>query len=121
MDKPVIILGAQRLSKMALEILLKNGIIVYGFLDDDQATWKQTIHHVPVLGSTSEKRYWDLIGEKCEVFIAIENQGHRQRLATMLYEQNKVIPINAKQPTKNTTTTATQNQEKKQKTGVTLG
>jgi len=121
MDKPVIILGAQRLSKMALEILQKNGIIVYGFLDDDQATWKQTIHHVPVLGSTSEKRYWDLIGEKCEVFIAIENQGHRQRLATMLYEQNKVIPINAVHPSVITATSATLGHGNLLDAGVTLG
>ena len=98
MKKPVIILGANRLGKVTLGILQENDSVVYGFLDDDQALWKQTIDHVPVLGGTETAYYWDLIGEKCDAFIAIEQQARRQHLVAMLQEQKQVIPINAIHP-----------------------
>lgn len=98
MKKPVIILGAHELGKVALDILQKNGLVVYGFLDDDQALQGQAINHVPVLGSTTEEQYLDLIGEQCDVFIAIAQQAKRQHLATMLREQRQVVPINAIHP-----------------------
>jgi sugar O-acyltransferase (sialic acid O-acetyltransferase NeuD family) len=98
MKKPVIILGAYELGKVALDILQKNGLVVYGFLDDDQALQGQAINHVPVLGSTTEEQYLDLIGDQCDVFIAIAQQAKRQHLATMLREQRQVVPINAIHP-----------------------
>jgi FlaA1/EpsC-like NDP-sugar epimerase len=98
MRKPVIILGAHSLGEVALDILQKNGIIVYGFLDDDQAPQGKAISHVPILGNTTEERYLDLIGEECDVFIAIAQQARHQHLATMLREQRKVVPINAIHP-----------------------
>lgn len=98
MGKPVIILGACGLGKVSLDILQKNDIIVYGFLDDDPALQGQAINDVPVLGNTTEERYLDLIGEQCDVFIATEHQAQRQRMVDMLYEQSKVVPINAIHP-----------------------
>ena len=35
MERPVIILGAHGLGRVALDILQQNGSVVYGFLDDD--------------------------------------------------------------------------------------
>ncbi len=98
MEKPVIILGACGLGRVGLDIFQKNDVIVYGFLDDDQALQGQAINDVPVLGNTTEERYLDLIGERCNVFIAIEQQVQRQRLVAMLHEQNQVVPINAIHP-----------------------
>jgi len=98
MGKPVIILGACGLARVVLDILQKNDVIVYGFLDDDQALQGQVINDVPVLGNTTEEQYLDLIGEQCDVFIAVEQQAQQQRLATMLHEQKQVVPINAIQP-----------------------
>jgi sugar O-acyltransferase (sialic acid O-acetyltransferase NeuD family) len=121
MGKPVIIVGAKHLSKVVLDILQKNDMIVYGFLDDDQALWQQTIHHVPVLGSTTEERYWNLIGKKCEFFAAIEHQEHRQRLIAMLYKQNKAVPINAIHPSVIIATAATLGHGNLLNAGVTLG
>ncbi len=98
MGKPVIILGAQGLGKVALDILQKTGLIVYGFLDDDHALQGQAINHVPILGNTTEEQYLDLIGKRCDVFIAVEQQARRQHLATMLHKQKQVVPINAIHP-----------------------
>lgn len=98
MEKPVIILGARGLGSVALNILQQNGIAVYGFLDSDPALHGQTVHHVPVLGATTEEQYFNLIGETCEVFVSVEHQIQRQRLVHMLYERKKIIPINAIHP-----------------------
>lgn len=95
MEKPVIILGAHGLGKVALEILQQNGIVVYGFLDDDQALQGKEINHVPVLGNTTEERYLDLIGEKCTPFVAVEQQGKSQQIMAMLKEQNQAVTVNA--------------------------
>ena len=98
MEKPVIILGVQGLGSIALDIFQKNNIVVYGFLDDDQELWGKTINHVPVLGSITAEEYFDLVGEQCAVFVATEQQTKQQHLLAMLYEQKKVVPINAIHP-----------------------
>ena len=95
MENPIMILGAQELGRVALEIFQQNGCTVYGFLDEDETLWGTTIHHVPVLGSTSTARYLALIGEKCDVFVATTQRVQQQRLAKMLQVQKKVVPINA--------------------------
>jgi|688.fasta_scaffold274260_1 sugar O-acyltransferase (sialic acid O-acetyltransferase NeuD family) len=98
MGKPIIILGAHELGKIALDILQQNGLIVYGFLDDDHTLQGKAVNHVPILGNTTEEQYLDLIGKQCDVFIAMEQQAKRQHLATILREQRKVVPINAIHP-----------------------
>ena len=95
MKKPVIILGACALGRIVLDILQKNDVVVYGFLDDDEALQEQAVNDVPILGNTTEERYLDLIGEQCDVFVAMEHQGQRQRLVDLLYAQHQVVPINA--------------------------
>jgi sugar O-acyltransferase (sialic acid O-acetyltransferase NeuD family) len=98
MGRPVIILGACGLGRVVLDIFQKNDIVVYGFLDDDQALQGQAVNDIPVLGNTTEERYLDLIGERCDVFIATEHQAQRERMVDMLHEQNQVVPINAIHP-----------------------
>ena len=107
MDKPVIILGAYGLGKIALDILQRNNMVVYGFLDDDQELWGKAINHVPVLGSTTADGCLDLIGENCDACVAIEQQARQQRLVTMLHEQKQVVPVNAIHPSAIIATSAT--------------
>ncbi len=88
------ILGANSLGRTALAILQQHGRVVYGFLDEDPALHGQEIDHVPVLGSTTEERYLDLIGEDCEFFVPAAHQGKQQQLLSQLKEQKQVTPIN---------------------------
>lgn len=98
MANPVIILGARRLGRVVLDILQRSSIVVYGFLDDDPNLWSQTVDHVPVLGDIAERSYWDLIGNECTVFVAVEDQRYRQRLIAVLHEQHRGLPVNAMHP-----------------------
>ncbi|MDH3711849.1 MAG: acetyltransferase [Cyclobacteriaceae bacterium] len=95
MDKPVIILGAGGLGKLALEIFQSNGNLVYGFLDDDEGLIGQEIAEVPVLGKLEEQGFLKLIGNKCESFVAVDDRQLQQGLVNMLNETRKVMPVNA--------------------------
>ena len=121
MEKPVIILGVQGLGSIALDIFQKNNIVVYGFLDDDQELWGKTINHVPVLGSITAEEYFDLVGEQCAVFVATEQQTKQQHLLAMLYEQKKVVPINAIHPSSIIATSASFGYGNLMNVGVSLG
>lgn len=98
MKKPVIIFGAQALGGVALDILQQNNVVVYGFLDDDEALQGQEVHHVPVLGSTIDESYLELLGKDCEAFIAIPHRKKQETLLAMLKEQKQLVPINAMHP-----------------------
>ena len=121
MAKPVIILGTQSLGRMALDIFKANNIVVYGFLDDDRKLWGQEINDAPVLGSTTEERYLDLIGKDCEAFVAITQPTRRQQLVAMLHEQKRVRPINAIHPSAMIATSATLGHGNLVNAGVILG
>lgn len=95
MDKPVIILGAAGVGRMALEIFNSHGIVVYGFLDDDKTLIGTEVLNIPVLGSTSDDGFLKLIGHKCEAFVASDNNAVRKSLVKMLNERMKVMPVNA--------------------------
>lgn len=95
MDKPVIILGAGGIGRMALEIFTSLGIIVYGFLDDDKSLTGKEIQNVQVLGTTSDDGFLKLIGHKCDAFVATDNNALRKSMVKMLNEKRKVMPANA--------------------------
>lgn len=95
MEKPVIIFGSTGLAKAALEIFNSNGIVVYGFLDDDKKTHNQEVNSVIVLGSTDDHGFLKLIGQKCEAFIATDDNKLRKRSVDYLMETRKVMPMNA--------------------------
>jgi sugar O-acyltransferase (sialic acid O-acetyltransferase NeuD family) len=93
--KPVIIFGAKGLGPMALDLFKSNGVVVYGFLDDDVATHGTEIGDVTVLGATDDPKYLKLIGSKCDAFIAIDDIRIRKNLTDILLEDRKVQPITA--------------------------
>ena len=95
MEKPVIIFGSKGIAKAALEIFNSNDIVVYGFLDDDTDTHDTEINTISVLGSTDDHGYTKLIGQKCEAFIATDDNTLRKEYVEYLVETRKVMPINA--------------------------
>lgn len=95
MDKPVIIFGSKGIAKAALEIFNSNNIVVYGFLDDDEATHNTEINTVSVLGTTDDHGYTKLVGQKCEAFIATDDNTLRKEYVKYLKDSRKVMPMNA--------------------------
>lgn len=95
MEKPVIIFGSTGLAKAALEIFNSNNIVVYGFLDDDEQTHNTEINTVSVLGATDDHGFTKLIGQKCEAFVATDDNALRKEYVEYLMETRKVMPMNA--------------------------
>ena len=98
MDKPVLIISATDLGKAALEIFKSNDIIVYGFLDDDKSKHNTEIGGIPVLGDIDDKKYLDLIGKDCEVFIASDDNVLRMSLVDSIKKDYETMPVNAIHP-----------------------
>jgi sugar O-acyltransferase (sialic acid O-acetyltransferase NeuD family) len=98
MENPVIILGAKGLGKVALDIFKQNKVIVYGFLDDEAKLHGQEIQEVLVLGNTDNEEFLKVIGDKCEVFIATDDNRERKALAKMVIQDYKKMPVNALHP-----------------------
>lgn len=96
--KPVIILGAKGLGKVALEIFKRNKVVIYGFLDDDAKLHNTEIDYVSVLGRTDDDGFLKFIGQKCDAFVATDDNRYRKSLVKMLNERRKVMPINAIHP-----------------------
>ncbi|TFV93458.1 acetyltransferase [Algoriphagus kandeliae] len=95
MDNPVIIFGAKGIAHPALEIFNSNGIVVYGFLDEDESLHGTEINTVPVLGHPEDDGFLKLIGKKAEAFVAVDDNKYRKFLVELLNERRKVQPINA--------------------------
>lgn len=95
MENPVMIFGAGTIGRLAKEIFESNGVVVYGFLDDDKKIHKTEVDEIQVLGSTDEQGFLKLIGEKCEAFIATDENKLRKSLTQILQEDRHVQPINA--------------------------
>jgi sugar O-acyltransferase (sialic acid O-acetyltransferase NeuD family) len=96
--KPVIILGAKGLGKAALEIFKRNEVVIYGFLDDDTKLHNTEIDYVSVLGRPDDDGFLKFIGQKCDAFVANDDNRYRKSLVKMLNERRKVMPINAIHP-----------------------
>ena len=93
--KPVLIIGAGGLGKAAHEIFASNDIIVYGFLDEDEKLHDKLIAEVSVLGSPEQDELLDVIGDRCEVFIAADDNSYRKSMVTLVKEKRKAMPMNA--------------------------
>ncbi len=106
MEKPVIIFGANSIGKAALEIFQSNQVVVYGFLDDDQEKHGKEIGSIPVLGNPDDHGFIKLIGQKCEAFVASDDNALRKQQVEMLTESRKVMPTNAIHQTANISSTA---------------
>ena len=95
MEKPVIILGAKGLGKVALDIFVENNVIVYCMLDDDDELHNTEIGDVSILGATDDEHYLGMIGKDCEAFIASNETEYKRNLVDLLKEGHQVVPINA--------------------------
>lgn len=98
MDKPVMIIGAAALGKAVLDIFNQNNVIVYGFLDDKKSLHGQIIQEISVLGSPEDDTFLKLLGEKCDVFVAIDDMKMKKSLNKKLLRDQKVMPVNAIHP-----------------------
>lgn len=95
MENPVIIFGAKGLGKVALDIFQSNGIIVYCLLDDDASLHNTELNGISILGSTDNDGFLKLIGQKCEAFVATDDNKLKSSLVEMLIDRRKVMPVNA--------------------------
>ncbi|TAE72762.1 MAG: acetyltransferase [Bacteroidetes bacterium] len=95
MINPILIIGADIIGKIALEIFKSNDIIVYGFLDDDKTKYDKEIDSIAVLGSPDDDGFLKLIGKKCDVFVASDDSKYKYKTIEMLNERRKVMPVNA--------------------------
>lgn len=95
MENPVIIFGANNLGRAAKEIFETNGVVVYGFLDDDKKLHNTELDEVVVLGDIDNDGFLKLIGKKCEAFVAVDDNKLRKGLVKMLQEIRHVQPVNA--------------------------
>ncbi len=93
--KPVVILGAGGLGKLALEIFQSNDVDVYCFLDDREDMHQSQIGEVSVMGFTDDENLLSIIGKKCDAFVSTDESGYRESLTDLLKENRKTIPINA--------------------------
>ena len=91
----IIIFGASSLGKAALEIFESNGMVAFGFLDDDATLHGKEINNISILGSTDDDSYLKLIGNKCDAFIATDEPKLREGLTKMLHERRQTQPVNA--------------------------
>lgn len=95
MDNPVLILGAGSLGQTALDIFQRNGVVVFGLLDDNKDLHGKEFGDVSVLGETDDDGFLKLIGQKCEACVAIADTRVRKRLVRLLNERRKMQPVNA--------------------------
>lgn len=95
METPVLIFGAGDLGVQALDIFRRNQVLVYGLLDDRAELHGKEYGEVSVLGSTDDAGFLNIVGEKCEVFVAIGERTVRERLVQMLNDEKKAMPVNA--------------------------
>lgn len=95
MENPVLIFGARQIGRAAKEIFDTNGVVVYGFLDDDAGLHQRDVDEVAVLGSTDDDGFLKLIGKKCEAFVAVDDIRLKKRIVSMLNEVRRVQPVNA--------------------------
>ncbi len=95
MENPVIIFGAKGLGKVALDIFQSNEIIVYCLLDDDTSLHNTELNGISILGSTDNDGFLKLIGQKCEAFVATDDNKLKASLVEMLNDRRKVMPVNA--------------------------
>ncbi len=95
MENPVLIFGAGDLGVQALDIFKRNKVLVYGLLDDRKELHGQEYGDATVLGETDDAGFLNIIGAKCEVFVAIGERSVRERIVEMLTDDKKVMPVNA--------------------------
>ncbi len=95
MDKPVVIIGANGLGRVALDILNSNNITVYCFLDDDKAKTGKEIETVTIMGTPEDESLLGLIGDTADVFIASDETELKKDYTNKVLKDQKTMPMNA--------------------------
>jgi len=95
MEKPVLIIGADGTGKDAYDIFRSNGVLIYGFLDSGENQQAEEIEDVSILGNMMDEEYLNMIGEKCEAFVGLDDLDSKKNMIELLSEKRKVIPVNA--------------------------
>ena len=95
MTNPVLILGAGKLGRLALDIFSSNDVLVYGFLDENKALHNTEISEVVVLGDINDENYLGIIGNKTEAFVAIEHKTAKEKTIKEITDRKKTMPVNA--------------------------
>jgi sugar O-acyltransferase (sialic acid O-acetyltransferase NeuD family) len=95
MINPVIIFGAKATGFMALDALLSNDIVIYGFLDDDYKVLPTELGEFTLFGAYENEGYTKLIGPKCDAIVAVDDLRVRKYLVEYLQDKRKVAPVNA--------------------------
>ena len=95
MINPVIIFGTGAVGYQAMEIFESNGVVIYGFLDEDAAKHGTELNNVAILGKPDDDGFLKLIGKKCDAFIASDDNAYRKSMVKMLNERRHVQPVNA--------------------------
>lgn len=95
MENPVLIFGASELGVQALDIFRRNNVLVYGLLDDNKDLHGLEFGDVSVLGDTDDPGFVNIVGEKCEAFVAIGERSIRENITDTLIEDRKAMPVNA--------------------------
>jgi sugar O-acyltransferase (sialic acid O-acetyltransferase NeuD family) len=95
MTNPVLILGAGKLGRLALDIFSSNDVLVYGFLDEKKELHNTEISEVLVLGDINDENYLGIIGNKTEAFVAIEHRTAKEKIVKDILDRKKTMPVNA--------------------------
>jgi len=95
MQKPIIILGAGSLGKVALDIFRSHDWLVYCFLDEDNSLQNTQIDDISILGSYTEDKFLKLIDDHSDVFVALDHPEKRQEAIQNVLKKRRKMPINA--------------------------
>jgi len=89
MFQSVLIVGHESLAALALSILQSNQMIAFGVLAEKKGLPFNAIKHVPILGNLEEDdgQCFKLIGQKCAVFVAIQQAIARKRYIQQIGKQ----------------------------------
>ena len=94
-NRPLIILGAETIGKLALDIFNSNEQVIYCFLDDNKELHGSEINDVTVMSDCDDRGYLKFIGNKCDVFIASDDNNYRKSISEIIVKERKVMPVNA--------------------------
>lgn len=89
------IFGAGSIGNQVYDIFRRNGVLIYGFLDDNKELQGKEIGEASILGDTDDGGFLKVIGSKCEAFVAVGERVVREQLVEMLNERRKTMPVNA--------------------------
>ena len=93
--KPVIIFGATDLGLAVKDIFDSNGMVIYCFLDDSDEKIGLEFGDVSVMGKPDDQGYLKYIGQKCDAFVAYDDNRLKKSTVKMLNDARKVMPVNA--------------------------